>query len=263
MRDDIEDSESDEVEQTRRSPPERRIPAPQILHADESVLVVNKPAGALSVAGRGDHPLLAELLIAARRVPADEPFRIVHRLDLECSGVIVYARTLESQRSLTAQFEARTIEKCYLALVRGFVANDGQVTLPIRSDDEGSRARIDPKRGRPAETHYRILERMPGFTLLECKPLTGRLHQIRVHMSAIGHPLAVDSLYGGGKSLLLSELKSGYKQSTRHEERPLIARLTLHAQSIAFSHPTTGKRVEFAAEIPRDLRATIAQLGRL
>ncbi len=263
MRDDFDDSELEQGEPERRAAPERRMAAPEILHADGSILVVNKPAGALSVSGRGDHPLLADLLVAARLVPADEPFRIVHRLDLECSGAIVYARSLPAQQSLTGQFEGRRVEKSYLALVRGFVASDGQVTLAIRSDDEGARARIDPKRGRPAETHYRIVERMPGFTLLECKPLTGRLHQIRVHMSAIGHPLAVDSLYGGGKALLLSELKTGYKQSTRHEERPLISRLTLHAQSIAFDHPATGARVEFTAETPRDFRAALTQLGRL
>lgn len=263
MKDDFDIDESEQVEPEPRAAPERRVAAAEIVHADESILVVNKPAGALSVSGRGDHPLLADLLVAARLVPADEPFRVVHRLDLECSGVIVYARSLVAQQSLTAQFEGRRVEKTYLALVRGFVASDGEVTLAIRSDDEGSRARVDPKRGKPAETHYRILERMPGFTLLECKPLTGRLHQIRVHMSAIGHPLAVDSLYGGGKALLLSELKTGYKQSTRHEERPLISRLTLHAQSIAFDHPATGRRVEFRAEVPRDFRAALTQLGRL
>lgn len=244
------------------APPRRMMP-PRVLHADAHLLVVEKPGGALSVHGRGEHPLLSNLLIAAKLVPADEPFRIVHRLDLEASGVMVYARTLEAQRSLTAQFEARTVEKTYVALVRGYVMTEGEIDRPLRNDDDGTRARVDMKRGRPAVTRYTILERVTGHTVLECRPLTGRLHQIRAHLASIGHPLAVDPLYGGAERIMLSTYKPRYRPSTRHEERPLIARLTLHAARIAFDHPAGTGRAAFASPLPKDMNATITQLRRL
>ncbi len=241
----------------------RRIPAPVVLHADAELLVVDKPAGALSVHGRGDHPLLADLLRELRLVPQDEPFRIVHRIDLDASGVIVFARTLNAQQKLTEQFATREVEKLYLALVSGYVPEDGSVSQPILGDGESGRAKIDPRRGKAARTDFRILERVVGHTLLQCFPHTGRLHQIRVHLASIGHPLSVDPLYGTSAELRLSTYKSNYKASTRHEERPLIARLTLHAARISFEHPADGQRVAYEAPLPKDLRATLTQLRRL
>lgn len=247
-------------EENRSGP---RLNPPVIIHADEELLVVDKPAGVLSVHGRGKHPILSDVMKTLGLVPADEPFRIVHRIDLEASGVIVFARTLNAQQKLTAQFEARTVEKSYLALVTGYVATDGEVDLPIEVDEGASKARIDKRHGKPSKTRYRIIERVAGNTLLECSPETGRLHQIRVHMAAIGHPLAVDSIYSSSTALMLSTFKPGYRVSSRHEERPLIGRLTLHAARIAFDHPGTSLRVAYEAPLPRDFRATLNQLGRL
>lgn len=247
------------------TPRAQRVPrpaAPVVLHADEEILVIDKPAGVLSVPGRGPHPLLGDVLRGLRLVPADEPFRVVQRLDREASGVIVYGRTLRAQQSLTRQFEERTVEKVYLALVRGYVAADGVVDLPLVADSGGTRAKVSHRHGKDAVTEYRIVERVSGHTLVECRPRTGRLHQIRVHMAEIGHPLGVDPLYGGAAEIRLSDYKSGYKRSTRHDERPLIARLTLHASRLAFGHPAGGERVAFCAELPRDFRATLAQLRR-
>ena len=262
---DEHDRPTDVADRRRARRPERppKPPAPVVLHADEHVLIVDKPAGVLSVHGRGDHPLLSDLMKSLRLIPPDEPFRIVHRLDLECSGVIAFARTLPAQQHLTRAFETRAVEKVYLALVRGYVGSDeGEVDLPLLADDGGSKATVNQKRGKPAVTRYLILERMAGHTLLECRPLTGRLHQIRAHMAAIGHPLAVDALYGGLSELKLSEFKSGYKQSSRHEERPLIGRLTLHAAKLAFDHPAGTGRCEFESPLPRDFRAALNQLRR-
>jgi 23S rRNA pseudouridine1911/1915/1917 synthase len=246
------------------TPLERRRPAtsPAILFSDEALLVVDKPAGLLSAPGRsGDDVRTA--LRAVGLVGQGDPVRLVHRLDRETSGVLVFARTLSAQRSLTAQFHARTVEKTYLALVNGYVATDGEVDLPLQIDRGGGRVRVHERRGKPAVTRFRVLQRVAGNTLLECRPLTGRTHQIRAHLSAMGHPLAVDPLYGGAEAVYLSHYKQGYRPSARHEERPLIARLTLHALRIAFEHPDSGQRVTFEAPIPKDLRATLNQLSRL
>ena len=107
------------------------------------------------------------------------------------------------------------------------------------------------------------MQRLVGNTWLECRPQTGRTHQIRAHLAAIGHPLSVDPLYGGGQAVLLSHYKPGYQPNRRREERPLVNRLTLHAARIRFEHPATRQPVSFESPLPKDLRATLRQLGRL
>jgi 23S rRNA pseudouridine1911/1915/1917 synthase len=241
----------------------RRFPEPKLLHADESLLVIDKPVGVTSVAGRPGEPNLPERLVSLRLVPPDEPFRVVHRLDRDASGVLVFARTLPAQQRLTEQFAQRQVEKVYWALVQGYVAADGLVDLPLRTDKSGTRAVVATHDGKPAQTRYRIVERLAGHTLLECRPLTGRFHQVRAHLAAIGHPLSVDPLYGGGRALLLSSYKPDYRASRRHDERPLIDRLTLHALRLTLAHPEGGAPLTCEAPLPKDFRATLNQLRRV
>lgn len=240
----------------------RRPIEPSVVYADEALLVVSKPPGFVSVSGYEDDPGLPELLVAHGLVPPDEPFRVVHRLDREASGVLVFPRTLAAQQSLTEQFEQRQIEKTYLAIVQGRVVADGQIDAPIWANSSGTRASVDLQRGKPASTAYQIAERLAGHTLLRCTTRTGRLHQVRVHLAGIGHPLAVDPLYGGGRAVLLSALKPDYRPNRRRGELPLIDRLTLHALLITLGHPVTGQRVTFEAPPPRDFRAAVLQLRR-
>ncbi|MBK8914787.1 MAG: RluA family pseudouridine synthase [Phycisphaerales bacterium] len=240
-----------------------RLDPAALLHVDRSLVVVNKPSGVLAAPGRGGHAQLSELVRSAAGWGTHEPLRLVHRLDRGASGVMLYARTLEAQRALVADFAERRIEKVYHALVSGFVVEDGEVKLALKFDKRQNRMTVARSGGKPAHTLYRILERVAGNTLLECRPVTGRTHQIRVHMAAIGHPLTVDTMYGGGQTVLLSHYKADYRPSGRHPERPLIARLTLHARRIEFKHPDSGETVAFEAPLPRDLAAAVRQLGRV
>ena len=234
-----------------------------ILHLDSEIVVIDKPAHVLSVPERQPEPCAIDLLRARPELHDNPAVRVVHRLDREASGVLVYARTLAAQRHLVSQFAQRQVTKVYYALVTGYVAEDGEVDLKLAFDRRRQRVEASALRGRPALTRYHIVQRLAGNTLLECHPVTGRLHQIRAHLAAIGHPLAVDSLYGNGQGLLLSSYKADYRPSGRRPERPLIARLTLHAGRITFVHPATGMPLTLEAPWPKDLRAAVAQLARL
>ncbi len=241
----------------------RRRLVVKLLHLDDSLVVVDKPAGVLSVPGRGSAPSIADLLAAQRLIPAGELPRVVHRLDRGASGVMVLGRTPDAQRRLCELFAKRKVDKVYLVLVQGFVAADGEVRLPLRVNRDKLRVEVAKRNGKAARTAYRILERVVGHTLLECRPMTGRLHQIRVHLAAIGHPLAVDPKYGGGRAIFLSSYKAGYRPSRRRKERPLIARLTLHAARLAFQHPGSTAEVTFESPLPKDFQAALNQLRRL
>ncbi len=236
-----------------------------ILHEDDAIVVLDKPSGLPCIPERhGEATTVLHALKAMIEQPAGQLLRVVHRLDRDTSGVMLVARTAEAQRGLTAQFMARTIVKTYLAIVRGRPTEPaGRVDAPI-GQKRGSLVSvcINPKRSRPAVTDWEVVEAFIGYTLVRCRPLTGRQHQIRVHMQVAGLPLAVDELYGGGSGILLSSFKPGYQPSRRHEERPLIDRLTLHAESIEFDHPKTGSRMRFESPLPKDFRATLNQLRR-
>jgi RluA family pseudouridine synthase len=247
----------------RRDADERPIRAPTLLHLDDQVIVVDKPPGLPAVGGRGASANLVDYLRTLPGFRSDEPIRVVHRLDREASGVILYARTLTAQQSVVRQFVHRQVEKVYYAIVTGYVEGEGQIDLPLAPVRDGSAVRVSATRGRPALTRYRILERLAGNTLLECRPVTGRMHQIRAHLAAIGHPLSVDPLYGGGSAIRLSHYKADYRASQRRPERPLIDRLSLHALSLKLRLPGAAEPTTFTAPLPKDMRATIRQLARL
>jgi RluA family pseudouridine synthase len=240
-------------------------PSIVILHQDDQIVVIDKPAGLLCVPERGGRgETVLSLLADVIEQSSGEPLRLVHRIDRDTSGVLLLARTPDSQRALTQQFMDRTVAKTYLALVRGSPDESaGRVDVSV-GEMRGNLVRVcvNPKRGKPAVTNWEVLERFVGYTLLRCRPLTGRQHQIRLHMRVAGMPLAVDDLYGGSSGVLLSSFKHDYKLGRGGEERPLIARLTLHAESIEFDRPATGERMRFEAPLPKDFRATLNQLRK-
>jgi RluA family pseudouridine synthase len=208
-----------------------------ILHLDEQIIVANKPAG-LSVLPEGWEPQATYLL---KMIEAQfNPIWVVHRLDKVTSGVMVFARTAEAHRTLNRQFELHQVEKVYYAIVEGDPVWDEKVCkMPLRTNvGHKHRTAIDHKRGKPAETHFSVLKRWQARALVAAHPLTGRTHQIRAHLSALGYPLLGDVLYGAA-------------------ETNLIARPALHALSLAFAHPESGARVAFTAPYPDDIQQLV------
>ena len=178
--------------------------------------------------------------------PLELRLRAVHRLDKNTTGALVVAKHLEAERALRGAFEEDRVHKTYLALVEGeHPLGDGEeeeIDLALGPDEKRSgRMVVDPA-GKPARTRIAVEQRFRGFTWLVCRPLTGRTHQIRVHLSATGFPLAVDPVYGRRNELLLSNVKAGYRAKRGRPERPLISRLTLHAAAIELPSPRVDAR---------------------
>ncbi len=199
-----------------------------ILHEDATLLAVDKPTGLATIPERDP----ATDCLLARLQQAHGRLFIVHRLDKEVSGVVVFARTAAAHRALCLQFEARSVSKTYLALVHGDVADEsGRIETPLRSFGSG-RTGVDLANGKPSVTTWRVLQRRPGLTLLALQPLTGRRHQLRAHLFSVGHPIAGDSRYG---------------EASRASGFP---RLMLHARSLELDHPGTGTRLQLRAQVP-------------
>lgn len=207
---------------------------PQIIHVDEFLIVADKPSGLLSVPGRG--PEKADC--ARARLQETWPDALtVHRLDMSTSGLLLFARSKEAQRNLSRQFEAGRVEKSYIADVWGQPESpEGLVDLPLITDwPNRPRQKVDPETGKPSQTRYEILESGAVASRMKLTPLTGRSHQLRVHMAELGHPILGDELYA-------------------HDEAEQIAlRLHLHAAELAFTHPHSGAAVRFESPCPFNL----------
>jgi tRNA pseudouridine32 synthase / 23S rRNA pseudouridine746 synthase len=201
----------------------------RVIHADDALLVLDKPAGALSVPGRGEggqHNLSA--WVQARFADA----QVVHRLDQATSGLMLFARGALAQRSLSMAFEARQVHKQYVAVVEGCIAGEaGRIDLPLRADwPNRPRQVVDAAAGKPALTHWRVLLRESDCTRLLLEPVTGRTHQLRVHLQSLGHPIRGDALYA--------------------PPPPRSARLLLHASQLRLRHPLSGESCTFDSAPP-------------
>lgn len=203
---------------------------PRILHDDDQILIVDKPAGLLSVPGRGEDR--ADCLIARLRV-AFPTVLLVHRLDLDTSGVMVFALTPHAQKHLGQQFERRQTRKSYVARVYGSMTEKtGTVDLPLIVDwPNRPRQKVDHETGRPAVTDWRVIRTTQTETRVRLFPLTGRSHQLRVHMASLGHPILGDPLYASG-------------------EAADFPRLMLHAESLRLRHPDSNVTMTFSAPVP-------------
>jgi tRNA pseudouridine32 synthase/23S rRNA pseudouridine746 synthase len=201
-----------------------------ILHHDHELLLVNKPSGLLSVPGRGEH--LSDCLIARVQEAFPEAL-LVHRLDMDTSGVMVFGLTPHAQRHLGLQFEKRQVKKAYVARVWGLIAEKtGEVDLPLIVDwPNRPLQKVDPENGKPAQTEWRVMRQGNGETRVRLYPRTGRSHQLRVHMREIGHPILGDPFYATGAA----------------RDFP---RLMLHAESLRLRHPDGGKGLTFSVKAP-------------
>lgn len=224
-----------------------------IIHEDESLIVVNKPAGLVTHPGNGNWQgtLLNALLHHAPQLESVPRAGIVHRLDKDTSGLLVVAKTIEAQTNLVRQLQQHTVKRDYLALVLGTVEQSGSVDAPVGRHPIHRTKMAVTTNGKSARTHYRVIQILEGCTLLQCSLETGRTHQIRVHMSAIGHPLAGDPVY------------SGKPRNTRQVIGELLInfpRQALHAQKLALTHPHTEQIQTWETSVPDDMENLLQKL---
>ncbi|MBR1573600.1 MAG: RluA family pseudouridine synthase [Bacteroidales bacterium] len=237
-----------------------------IVYEDKDLLVVNKPAGMVVHPGHGHFSgTLVNALahhLGIRQGPDAQDDRmgvLVHRIDMDTSGLLVVAKNDEAQLDLAGQFFVHSIERCYQAVVWGNVKDDeGTISgYIVRDPNDRLRFRVCPEgdKGKYAVTHYLVLERFGFVTLVECRLETGRTHQIRVHMSSIGHPLFNDEKYGGAE-IRKGTIYARYKQFIRNCF-DICPRQALHAKTLGFKHPGTGQFVRFDSPLPADMTALL------
>ena len=233
-----------------------------IVYEDEALIVINKPAGLVVHPGHGNYTgtLVNALAYHFENLPLNSSERpgLVHRIDKDTSGLLVVAKTDQAMAFLAKQFEEKTSEREYVALVWGNIAEDeGTVTGDIarHAKDRMQMAVVPDGEGKHAVTHYKVLERFGYVTLVSCKLETGRTHQIRAHMKHIGHPLFNDERYGG-HLILKGTTFTKYKQFVENCFKAL-PRQALHAKTLGFVHPTTGEMMRFDTELPQDFKDCI------
>ncbi len=251
--------------------PEGRKQRIEVIYEDEHLVVINKPPGLRVIPDHWnpDLPNLWRLLQDRYHKLDPQPGRsvwVVHRIDAPTSGVVVLAKTAEMHRGLSLLFEKNRMEKTYLAIVRGEPPADlGTIDLPVQQHPTRKSYVMVHEKGKPAVTDYRIKEKFQHFCLLEVRPRTGRTHQIRVHLQAVGCPLAVDPLYGETSRIHIADLKRVSRKHAGEGEEPapsLMQRLSLHAYRLIFTDPLFGTVREFEAPVPKDFLALLKALRK-
>ena len=226
------------------APRAQRMPL-KIVHEDAALIVIDKPAGLVVHPGAGqpDRTLLNALLAHAPALAGVPRAGIVHRLDKDTSGLLVVAKTVESQTDLVKQLAERSIQRLYIALVQGDPPASGAIDAPVGRDARARTRMAVTHRGKPARTTYRVLERFGRAALVECRLETGRTHQIRVHFQHIRHPLVGDTVY---------------RRGTRHGIE--FPRQALHAAELSLRHPTSGEPMTWRSPLPRDFKRLVDEL---
>lgn len=221
-------------------------------------IAVNKPSGMLSIQDRAGEGSLKDVLKDRCGL-----IYTVHRLDKETSGLILFARNEGAHKKLCALFESRNIAKTYTGIVYGtLMEKEGIVDQPIMENPSKKGVMMIHAKGKPSITEYRVIEETGPFSILSFNILTGRTHQIRVHMQHLGHPIACDSLYGNNQPIYVSAFKRKFKLSKKEEtEKPILNRLALHASSLSFKWNNEDIYIE--APLYKDMKALIQQLKKM
>lgn len=242
-----------------------------VLFEDDDLLALNKPAGLLVSPDRANpsrqnlmallHRDIERGATWAKHRPGLVYLRNAHRLDSETTGVLLLAKKKPVLVALANLFGSEKPVKTYVALVRGGMHQDSfEVKAKISPHPtKPGVVRIDERNGKKAQTEFTVRERFKGFSLLECRPLTARTHQIRVHLQYLGLPILGDDLYGGSQ-LLLSSLKKDYHLKRGKVERPLISTTALHLEKLTLAHPVTGNEISIEASWPKDLKVAVKYL---
>lgn len=228
---------------------------------DDAILVLNKPAGLLTIGDRYDKdaPNLRSIL----NEEYNEHIYVVHRLDRDTSGIMVFAKNPVAHKILNEQFEGLEVEKIYHVVCDGVVFKDEvEINIPLMPDPRKPGKTVPSARGKESLSILRVKERYRHSTFGEIDLITGRHHQIRVHLAAIGHPLLVDDLYGKATEFKLSQIKKNFNMKKNEQEKPIISRITMHAYSLKFKHPITGDTVGYTADYPKDFGALVEVLNK-
>ncbi len=236
----------------------------RIIHEDPATIVVDKPAGMLTVPDRFSSSS-PNLLSWLREKRPDAMVMLVHRLDRDASGILLFAKGRDAQRFYSGEFAHRRVGKVYIALVHGVPRKlSGTVRTALRQHPRVKGRMVTAasgRRGKPASTRYEVIERFSAYTLVRAMPREGYHHQVRVHLASAGAPVVCDDHNGNGEPLLLSAIKRGYVQG-RHTEIPLMDRLALHAACLRIAGFPDGEVRTFAADLPRDFELTLRNLYR-
>ncbi|MEN3013065.1 MAG: RluA family pseudouridine synthase [Endomicrobiia bacterium] len=230
-----------------------------IIYEDDDYIVINKPPGLLTIPDRFE--IFKENLLEILEGYYNRVY-IIHRIDKDTSGIVCFAKNPLAHKELTKRFFLHEVEKTYLAVVYGNLpTKEGKIELPISQDKNNpQRMKIDFKDGKESITFYKVLEEFKDYTLLELKPLTGRRHQIRIHLTTIGYPVVADQLYSGKNCFYLSSIKKNYKK--KNSEKPLIERQALHSYKIKFFHFRKKQQIELTAPLPKDMQLLIKYLRK-